>query len=35
LLEKAERICLVSRSLSCTILLKPMILVAALARSHI
>jgi peroxiredoxin-like protein len=34
LLEKAERACLVSRSLNCTILLEPKILVAALADSH-
>ena len=35
MLEKAERICLVSRSLNCTILLEPRILVAALAGSHV
>ena len=34
MLEKAERICLVSRSLNCTILLESKIVVAALAGSH-
>jgi peroxiredoxin-like protein len=34
MLEKAERICLVSRSLNCAILLEPKIVVVALAGSH-